>query len=159
MEAPQTGITVRDLIPEIKISLTMSHNVKKSQLLKVGSSQDCADILRKLYCLQTFDFLEEFMILCLNQANKVVGFYPVSKGGITGTVADPRVILTAALNCAATSLVLSHNHPSGNLQPSNADKEITQKIKHAASYLDIRLLDHIILNDEGYFSFADEGLM
>ena len=83
----------------------------------------------------------------------------MSKGGITGTVADPRIILKQALDEGATSLVLSHNHPSGNLNPSRADQELTQKIKNAASYIDIKLLDHNIVSDEGHYSFADEGLL
>ena len=83
----------------------------------------------------------------------------MSKGGITGTVADPRIILKQALDEGATSLVLSHNHPSGNLSPSSADQELTQKIKQAASYFDIKILDHIIVSDEGHYSFADEGLL
>ena len=81
----------------------------------------------------------------------------MSRGGITGTVADPRVILKLALSHGATSIILSHNHPSGNLQPSKADEDITQKINQAASLIDIKLLDHIIISEEGYYSFMDEG--
>ena len=83
----------------------------------------------------------------------------ISRGGITGTVADPRMILKKALENGATSIILSHNHPSGNLQPSKADEDLTQKIKMAAIYFDIKVLDHIIVSEEGYFSFADEGML
>ncbi len=83
----------------------------------------------------------------------------VSEGGITGTVADPRIILRKALEQDAVSLVLCHNHPSGSLRPSRADEQLTQKIKEAASFLDITVLDHIIVSEDGYFSFADEGLI
>jgi DNA repair protein RadC len=100
---------------------------------------------------------EVFAVLFLNQANKVKNFKIMSRGGITGTVADPRVILKQALDEGATSIVLSHNHPSGNLHPSMADKELTHKIKIAASYFDIKVLDHIIVSDEGHYSFADAG--
>ena len=86
-------------------------------------------------------------------------FEIISRGGITGTVADPRIILKKAVEEGATSIVLSHNHPSGNLKPSRADEELTQKIKQAASFFDIRVLDHVIVSDEGYYSFADEGLI
>lgn len=102
---------------------------------------------------------EVFAVLFLNRANKILHFEIVSSGGLTGTVADPRIILKKALETGATSIVLSHNHPSGSLKPSRADEELTQKIKQAALYLDIRVLDHIIVSDEGYFSFADEGLI
>jgi DNA repair protein RadC len=83
----------------------------------------------------------------------------MSEGGLTGTVADPRVILKKALEYEATSMVLCHNHPSGNLRPSNADEVLTRKIKHAAAFLDISIMDHLIVSEEGYFSFADEGLL
>lgn len=146
-------------IPEIKISVTFDKKVKKSELVKISNSRDIADLLREVFNKDTFDWTEEFIILCLNQSNRVVGFHKVSSGGITGTVADPRVILTIALNCCATSLILSHNHPSGNLMPSRADEELTKKIKNAASFLDIRVLDHVIVSDEGYYSFADEGIL
>ena len=102
---------------------------------------------------------EVFAVLFLNRANKINHFEIISKGGLTGTVADPRIILKKAIEEEATSIILSHNHPSGNLKPSKADEDITQKIKLAAAYLDIKVLDHIIVSDEGYFSFADEGMM
>lgn len=102
---------------------------------------------------------EVFAVLFLNRANKILHFEIVSSGGLTGTVADPRIILKKALETGATSIVLSHNHPSGSLKPSRADEELTQKIRQAAMYLDIKVIDHIIVSDEGYFSFADEGLL
>lgn len=102
---------------------------------------------------------EVFAVLFLNQANKVNHFEIVSEGGITGTVADPRVILKKALEENAVSLVLCHNHPSGSLKPSRADEELTQKIKEAAKYFDIKVLDHVIVSEEGYYSFADEGIL
>ena len=97
--------------------------------------------------------------MLLNRANKVIGIYEVSSGGMSGTVADPKLIFSAALKSCATSMVLSHNHPSGNLKPSNADLRLTSKIKAGGELLDIDVLDHIILTSEGYFSFADEGLI
>jgi len=102
---------------------------------------------------------EVFAVLFLNRANKIISFQIISTGGLTGTVADPRVILKKAIEQEATSIVLSHNHPSGSLKPSRADEELTQKIRLAATYLDIKVVDHIIVSDEGYFSFADEGLL
>ena len=102
---------------------------------------------------------EVFAVVFLNRANKINHFEIVSEGGITGTVADPRVILKKALEENAVSLILCHNHPSGNLKPSIADQELTLKIKEAAKYFDIKVMDHVIVSDEGYFSFADEGIL
>ncbi|MDP4130161.1 MAG: DNA repair protein RadC [Bacteroidota bacterium] len=102
---------------------------------------------------------EVFAVLFLNQANRVNHFEVVSRGGITGTVADPRVILKKALETHAVNVILCHNHPSGNLRPSKADEDLTYKIREAAKYLDIKVIDHIIVSHEGYFSFADSGMM
>lgn len=122
----------------------------------VGSSRDTANFLQ----VRLKDYRREvFAVLFLNRANKVNHFEVISEGGITGTVADPRIILRKALEESAVSLILCHNHPSGSLRPSRADEELTSKIKQAAAFLDIRVLDHIIVSDDGYFSFADEGLM
>lgn len=102
---------------------------------------------------------EVFAVLFLNRANKINHFEIVSEGGMTGTVADPRIILKKALEEDAVSLILCHNHPSGSLKPSRADEELTQKIKEAARFFDIKVLDHIIVSDDGYYSFADEGIL
>jgi DNA repair protein RadC len=102
---------------------------------------------------------EVFAVVFLNRANKLLHFEIISRGGITGTVADPRIILKKALEEEAVSLILCHNHPSGNLSPSRADEELTRKIKQAAALFDIAILDHIIVSSTGYFSFSDEGLL
>jgi DNA repair protein RadC len=144
-------------IPQIEISIKYK-GALKSELTKISSSKEIYDVLKQIYNADTVDWFEELILICLNQSNKVIGFYKVSQGGITGTVCDPKIILTIALNCpGTTTIILSHNHPSGNLQPSNADKQATEKIKTAASYLDIKLLDHVIYTPEGYYSFLDDG--
>ena len=122
----------------------------------VTGSRDVA-----LYLQQLFQdhHHEVFVVLFLNRANKIRHFEVISSGGITGTVADPRLIMKKAIEQEATGLILSHNHPSGNLRPSKADEELTYKIREAAKLLDIRVMDHIIVSNEGYFSFADEGLL
>ena len=102
---------------------------------------------------------EVFAVIFLNQANKILHYEIVSEGGITGTVADPRIILKKALQYNAVNIIVSHNHPSGNLSPSKADKDLTQKLKEAAQLLELKVIDHIIISNEGYYSFADEGLM
>lgn len=102
---------------------------------------------------------EVFAVIYLNRANKINDFKIISEGGITGTVADPRIILKKALEEDAVSIILCHNHPSGSLKPSKADEELTYKIKEAAKYFDIKVLDHLIVGDDGYYSFADEGIL
>lgn len=102
---------------------------------------------------------EVFAVLYLNRANKINHFEIISEGGITGTVADPRVILRRALEKDAVNIILCHNHPSGSLKPSRADEQLTIKIKEAAKFLDIIVLDHVIVSEDGHFSFADEGIL
>ena len=122
----------------------------------VGSSKEIAQYLKA----KLKDYRHEvFAVMFLNRANKVNHFEIVSEGGITGTVADPRVILRKALEEDAVSIILCHNHPSGSLMPSKADQQLTIKIKEAARFLDIAVVDHIIVSEDGYYSFADEGLL
>lgn len=116
-------------------------------------------MLISIWNTEIIGFIEEFKILLLNRAHRVIGIYDVSSGGICGTVADPRVIFAAAIKSCATSIILAHNHPSGNLTPSEADISLTRKLKDGGLILDIKVLDHIILSQEGYYSFTDEGLI
>lgn len=102
---------------------------------------------------------EEFWIVYLNNANKVLHTAQLSKGGITGTLVDVRLVMRQALELGAVALILAHNHPSGTLKPSSADKQITQKLKLAAEALDLKVLDHLIITQKEYFSFADEGIL
>lgn len=102
---------------------------------------------------------EEFWVIYLNNSNKVIDRFQLSKGGITGTLVDVRLALKKALEVGATAIILSHNHPSGNLNPSTADKQLTQKLKTGGESLDIKVLDHIIVTEKSYFSFADEGIL
>ncbi|MBO9561296.1 MAG: DNA repair protein RadC [Niastella sp.] len=120
----------------------------------VNNSRDVAAYLRTLLRDQP---AEVFAVLYLSQSNRIRFFHILSQGGITGTVADPRLIVKKALDVNALHLILCHNHPSGNLQPSQADQLLTHKIKDAARLFDISVLDHIIVSEEGYYSFADEG--
>lgn len=122
----------------------------------INTSKQIAEYLRTM--IKDYSY-EVFAVIFLNQSNKVNHFEIISKGGITGTVADPRVILRKALDTEATSIILCHNHPSGSLRPSRSDEELTNKIKEAAKYLDIRVLDHLIVSEHGYYSFSDDGLL
>ena len=123
---------------------------------KVITSADAATIFKPL--LSDLPH-EEFWVLLLNRNNLVIDKMLVSQGGLSGTVIDVRIILKLALDKLACSIILCHNHPSGNLVPSEADKEITKKIKEAGKHMDIPVLDHLIIANDSYFSFADEGLI
>ena len=130
------------------------HSEEILQRIKINNSKEIAVYLKTI--LKDFNY-EVFVALFLNRSHKIISYEIISKGGISGTVADPRIILKKALDAGASSLIICHNHPSGNLQPSQQDDLLTQKIKSAALYFDIKLLDHIIVSEEGYYSFADEG--
>lgn len=122
---------------------------------KISSSVDIFEHFQHLVDLPN----EEFWILLLNRGNKIITKYNISKGGVSGTVADAKIIFKYTLEHLASSLILCHNHPSGNLQPSEADIKLTKKIKEAGVLLDILVLDHLIVAETGYFSFADQGMI
>ena len=153
------SLDVLNNVSEIDVVYKRKVNVKVSQRPLITKADDCYKIFLHYWDEGKIELLEEFKVLFLNRSNRVLQIFSVSSGGITGTVADPRLILAAALKVAACYLVLGHNHPSGSLKPSRADEELTQKIKYAAQFHDIKVLDHIIVSTEGYYSFADEGLM
>ena len=123
---------------------------------KITSSSDAYKALRSLYKGKTH---EEFHIIMLNNANEIIRIHKMSQGGITGTVVDGKMIFKEALLFEATGIILSHNHPSGQLKPSVQDKTITTKLSEFGNFIDLRVLDHLIITDNGYFSFADEGLV
>ncbi|HKL67989.1 MAG TPA: DNA repair protein RadC [Bacteroidales bacterium] len=141
----------------ILAALELGRRRKASDIIeaqKIRSSNDVYTIFNTLMAdLQH----EEFWILYLNRSNKVLSRHKLSQGGISGTITDVRLIIKKALELLASSIIICHNHPSGNLDPSDADTRITNKIKDAASYFDINLLDHVIVTDNGYYSYADNG--
>ena len=142
--------------------ITVQYKPKKAHRPKIfTTANEAMTIARQFFPDDTIELQERFIVVYLNRANRVIGVYLVSVEGITGTVADTRLILSVALKVAATSIILVYNHPSGNLTPSRADLELTQKIKEAASYMDIQVIDHLILSPEKgiYYSFAEEGLI
>lgn len=122
----------------------------------VSSSRDAFDLL---YTSVADCLYEEFWVLLLNHANRRISVEQISEGGQAGTVVDPKKIFKMALEQNAAGIILCHNHPSGNLNPSTADRNLTDKIKNAGNFLDIKVLDHLIIADESYYSFADNGLM
>jgi len=142
-----------------EVKLTYITTVKASDRPQINSSIEVYKVLKENWNFEIIEFIEEFKIILLNRANRVFGIVPISVGGTAGTIADPKVIFVSALKCNASSVILCHNHPSGNLRPSQADIELTRKLKAAGQFLDLPALDHIILTRDAYFSFADEGLM
>jgi len=141
-----------------EIQLVYKTNVKPSLRPKIACSKDAYELLQDSWDRSKLELVEQFKVLLTNRANKVLGIFEVSTGGITGTVADPKLIFAAALKAGASGIILSHNHPSGNLQPSQADIELTRKLKNGGTFLEIQVLDHLIITTEGYYSFADEGI-
>jgi len=123
------------------------------------TSLDAYAALQEFFSIETINLQEQFVVLYLNKAHRLIGGYRLSKGGITGTVADVRLILSVALKTLATAIILAHNHPSNNLRPSMEDEAVTRKIKKAADLMQIDLLDHLILSSDNYYSFGDNGLM
>jgi len=145
-------------IPEITIEVKVNRVGK--QKFKVMTSGMAYEILKMIYDEGTIEWREEMILLCLNRSNTVIGYYKVSTGGVSGTVVDPKVIFTLALNTPGTTgIILSHNHPSGNTKPSDNDIKITNRIKQCGVLLEIALLDHLIITSEGYISFSDEGIL
>ena len=145
----------KSTIPEI----TLKYKSGDTKKIKVTSSKGAADYMRELYDMDTIEITESAICLFLNRANNSIGWFKVSQGGMTGTVIDVKLILIAALKCGAQAIILSHNHPSGQLRASDADLRITRKLNEACKILDISLLDHVIITNEGYLSFSDEGLL
>jgi DNA repair protein RadC len=143
-----------------EVKLVYRTKVKASERLQVKCSKDAFDIFMENWDLDSIEHIEEFKLMLMTRSNKVLGIASISKGGISGTLTDVRIILQYAIKANASGMIICHNHPSGNLNPSESDTKITQKIKEAGNIMDIQLLDHLILNTDGsYYSFADEGLL
>lgn len=124
----------------------------------ITSSKSAAEYIRQFY-LGDIEIYESFFILLLNRANKTIGYAKISQGGITGTVVDKKIIAKYVIDSLASGVIIAHNHPSGQLVPSDADKRITKDIKEVCYLIDTQLLDHVILTSEGYLSFSDEGIL
>ncbi len=142
-----------------EVELIYKSNIKASLRPNLCSSKDVYELLLQSWDKNRIELQEQFKVLLLNRANKVVGIFEVSSGGVSGTIADPKLIFTAALKTNACQIILAHNHPSSNLRPSKADQDLTEKMKAGGELLEIRVLDHLIISMEGFFSFADEGLL
>lgn len=142
-----------------EIQLVYTAKVKPSLRPKISSSRDAFNILNQTWDETKIELIEQFRVILTNRAQKVLGIVEVSTGGVSGTVADPKVIFAAALKAGASGLLMAHNHPSGNLNPSQSDIDLTRKMREGGKLLEIQVLDHIIITTEGYYSFADEGIL
>ena len=137
--------------------ILISYKNKNQDAVKVSSSVEVYNFILNHWDDDTLDIQENVKMLLLNSSNTILGVYDVSRGGINSTVIDLRLVLSVALKCLASSIILVHNHPSGNINPSEQDREFTKKIKSACKFLEIQLFDHIIITRHDYFSFADNG--
>lgn len=135
------------------------YKTKQKATVKITGSDTAAKALREAYDTDTIELAEQFTILILNRQNNVIGWVRISSGGTAGTVVDKKIVFAIALQTNAASIILCHNHPSGNLEPSKTDELLTNDIVKAGKILDIPVLDHIILTADDYCSFADEGLI
>jgi len=142
-------------LAEIKVS----YSTKNQDKIKVSSPKQIYELALKHWDLHTIELQEVAKMILLNRNNSVLGIYEISKGGIAGTILDLKIVLSVTLKCNASSIILLHNHPSGNLNPSESDKKITRRIKNACELLDLKLLEHLIISKSGYFSFVEDGLL
>ncbi|MBN2771834.1 MAG: JAB domain-containing protein [Spirochaetes bacterium] len=141
-----------------KVRIVYSKKQLPKDRRKIVSSREAYEVLKEIWSKQ-IDIREEMIILLLDRSNTVLGYQVLSMGGITGTVADIRLLYSTALNALATGVIMSHNHPSGNMTPSQSDIELTRKVKEAGNIMEINLLDHLIISQDSYYSFADEGIL
>lgn len=142
-----------------EIELVYRTKVKATSRPKINNADDAYKVLMDNWSPDRNEMVEEFKILLLNRANRVLGIVPISCGGTAGTVIDLKLIFCSAVKSNATGIILAHNHPSGNLMPSQTDCTMTKKIVKAGEILDIKILDHLIIATEGFYSFADENLL
>jgi DNA repair protein RadC len=141
-----------------EVQISYRNKLQSADRPRITCSRDAADLLQANWS-DDIELLEEFNVLFLNKGNQVTGLFKVSRGGISGTVVDMKIIFAAALKALASGIILAHNHPSGNLQPSQADIDLTRRLRKGGELLDITVLDHLILSTGGYYSFADEGTL
>ena len=140
-----------------EVNLSYRNVVPPSQRIKINGSVRAFELLLKNWSENTIELKEEFKILLLNRAHKVLGISVISSGGVSGTL--PKLIFVTALKANCSGIILAHNHPSGNRQPSQADLQLTRKLTQSGKLLELQIVDHLIITTSGYFSLADEGLI
>ena len=151
------NVTKSEGLAEVKLAYRTTVNPETCP--KIQSSQNAADLIRSVFSEDDIERIEIFALLLLSRSNRVLGWAKISQGGVSATVVDAKVVFQTALLANASSIILTHNHPSGNTTPSEQDKMITKRIKEGGKLLEIEVLDHIIITKESYYSFADEGII
>ena len=142
-----------------EVQVTYTPDYKISERPKITSSQQTYQLLKQERDEGKINFLEEFKVILLNRANRVLGLADISMGGVSGTVVDPKVVFATALKGNCSSIIVAHNHPSGNLIPSSCDIRLTKKLVECGKLLEIEVADHLIITEYGYYSFADESMI
>ncbi|MBB2151697.1 JAB domain-containing protein [Pedobacter gandavensis] len=144
-------------VAEIEISYKPKY--KPSEIPQISSSEQAYEVLTQHWDLGRIEFLEEFKIILLNRRNRVLGVVNISSGGVSGTIADPKVIFATALKTGSSGIILAHNHPSSEVDPSSEDINLTKKLYSGANLLDLKIMDHLIISKNSFYSFADEGII
>lgn len=144
-------------VAEVQVSYKPDY--KASERPKISSSKQAYDLLMQQWDLGKIEFLEQSKMILLNRQNRVLGIVDISTGGVSGTIMDPKIIFSIALKANTSAIILSHNHPSGNIQPSQSDIKLTNQLKEGGKLLEILVWDHLIITNENYYSFADDGMM
>lgn len=150
---------VNELNKVCEVEVSYRPKFKAQDRPKINTSNDVYRIFIEVWNKDKIQLQEEFKVMLLNRNNRVLGIADISKGGVSGTFVDPKIVFAIALKGNACSIVLAHNHPSGNLRMSDADIRLTNQLKQAGVILDLPVHDHLIITEDGYYSFADEGMM
>ncbi len=142
-----------------EIELVYRNRVKQSDRIQISTAENAYDVFLSAWDMNKIDLVEQFMILLVDRGNRVLGVSNISTGGISACLVDPKIVFATALKAKASGIIMAHNHPSGNLKPSNADIALTDKLKEGGRFLDIQVMDHLIVTPQSFFSFANEGLI
>ena len=149
--------SLNTMVAEIQISYMPK--IKLSSLPQISGQIDAYQLFIDTWDKTKIELVEQFRVMLLNKANRVLGICTLTTGNVSGTIADPKQIFALALKANATAIIIAHNHPSGNLTPSTEDYALTKKIKEAGDFLDLKVIDHFIVTSEGYYSFASKGVL
>lgn len=150
---------MQSLFSVAEVELVYRNKIKPTDRIKITSSQNAFDVFLSAWDQNKIELVEQFYILLLDRGNLCLGISNTATGGISACVVDPKIVFATALKAKASAMIMAHNHPSGNLKPSNADIELTAKLKEAGKFLELNILDHLVITPTAYYSFADDGLM
>lgn len=150
---------VQNIFKVAEVQVSYKPDYKVSERPKITSSKQAYDLLMQQWDLGKIEFLEQSKMILLNRENRVLGIVDISTGGVSGTILDPKIIFSIALKANTSSIIISHNHPSGNLKPSHADIRLTNQLKEGGKLLEIVVWDHLIISNDSYYSFADDGMI